>query len=214
MNSTGQRLAEVALLRRLYEIFRFPEAPLIAEIYGGNWLSDVANSLPVLGIDYPDSWNAIQESIVGAEQPNDQISILESLITEYSRLFINSYQGILVSPYGSAYLAGADQVALQVTEWYRRAGVALPPDYPYPPDYLPVELEFLAHLTQLIPEVGTGEAASDLRLVKEEFCRNHFCLWIPSFVWKVVAMSKEPLYVLAAQVLQNFIPYFQARQRI
>lgn len=198
-----KNLALIALLRRLYESFRYPDGLLAAELCGGNWVTDVEETASILGITSHEPWTQLQEYL--SQSCSDREELLEELAVEYTRLFINAYGGTPAPPYGSVYLneehSLGGKTALQVLEWYRRAGVALPPDFPEAPDHLMVELEFLIHLTQFIPEVGNGEAAEDLVQIRREFWQEHFCRWVPRFVAKTVAESKNPLYTAAAGIL-------------
>lgn len=208
MAAMGEKdLASIALVRRLYEVFRGPDAAGVAELCAGNWVSDVEETLAVLGLARPATWHSLLQQLGTGCHNREQM--LEELSVEHTRLFVNAYGGTPAPPYASVYLNDlpmlGGQVTLQVIEWYKRAGVALPPDYPEPPDYLPVELEFVIHLIQSIPEAGTGQAASQLRQVQREFWQDHFSLWIPQFVARTTEESQHPLYTASAEILGAFV---------
>ncbi len=200
----NKETAEIVILRRIYEGLRLPNEILIAELTDGNWASDVKESLIELGLAIPVGWDQLIRELARPRQ-----EILAELTAEYTRLFINDYGQTPVPPYASVYLPACSQqgsqVALQVSEWYSQAGMALPPDYPEPPDSLGVELEFLIYLHQSIAEAGTGHASKHLRTIKSEFCANHMAKWVPRFASRVRQAGAILYYAITVDLLSDVV---------
>lgn len=196
----NKETAEIVVLRRICEALRPPNELLVAELTDGNWVTDVQESLGELGMALPAAWGTLTRVLARPRR-----EILAELTAEYTRLFINDYGQTPAPPYASVYLPtcsqGGSQVALQVSEWYSQAGMALPPDYPEPHDSLGVELEFLIYLHQSIAEAGTGQASKYLRTIKGDFYANHLAKWIPCFARRVRAADAHLFYAVVVELL-------------
>jgi TorA maturation chaperone TorD len=120
-------------------------------------------------------------------------SILETLQIEYTRLFINSYGGVVAPLYASVYIDGILWGAFSETirERYLRSGYS-PDDTNEPPDHLATQLEFLA----LLHESGRPTEA-------EQFLAQSFRPWFSRFYQRFSAGNPHIFY----RVLVELIDY-------
>ncbi len=120
-----------------------------------------------------------------------QVSDLESLQIEYTRLFITSPQGTPAPPYASVYFSdrrlkgeGYDQALA----FYQEAGWA-PVEEGELADHLSYELSFLA----LLLEEGQRELLA-------RFLTQHLGVWLPRFVAALKAAQPAPFYQALADL--------------
>jgi len=132
----------------------------------------------------------------------------EAWSREYLCLFYGPFH-LPAPPYESVYLHGEvlGPAALEVVREYRRAGLALSPDYKNLPDHLAVELEFMAFLcykeAEGWKEEGPEKLIESLKR-EEEFLSRHLTLWLPRFYERVAAAS-APHYTGVVRFLYDFV---------
>ncbi len=110
---------------------------------------------------------------------------LETLQTEYTRLFISSFPALPCPPYESFYREGLlfGETALEVQDYFADSGIELAVEGEYP-DHVAIELEFI---------YLTGDF-NFLQRLKE---------WLPSFLIKVKEHST--IYGPLAEGLETFL---------
>ncbi|MBT3766153.1 MAG: hypothetical protein HOB79_08060 [Rhodospirillaceae bacterium] len=136
---------------------------------------------------------------------------LEELSLEFSRLFMGPGQH--VSPYESVHLGGEGASlwgpqTINVKKFIEQSGFVYETDYHGLPDHISVELEFMAHLTQLEAEAWeldqTDEAINSL-LFQKEFLERHLALWVTKFSAKVEELAEIPIYPQLATLTRDFV---------
>jgi TorA maturation chaperone TorD len=130
-----------------------------------------------------------------------QEEILEDLEVEYTRLFINSFNGIPAKPYESVYLDKGHLVVgdatIRVREFYQDFGVGMCPDYPEPPDHIAIETEFMAYLIdQAIDAYASGnfKKADRFRDAQIRFLHQHLLCWAWNFSDRICVHTRHPFY--------------------
>ena len=88
----------------LYEFFKsilfYPHENMVSSFRNSPIMENICWALQDLDINSNQSLENIHAYLISE---NDQESILEDLSIEYTRLFINSYEGIVAVPYESFY---------------------------------------------------------------------------------------------------------------
>ncbi len=195
-------LARMAIERsRLYgllaTIFRAePTTVLLQHLLKPDFLNDLA----AVGID-TDALTALKP----AE------ALLTELKLEFSRLFFGP--GKHVSPYESVHLGGAGgslwgPETSAVKKFIEHAGFAYDANYHGLPDHISVELELMAHLTELEAEAwrnaDTDKALNCLQFQKA-FISGHLGRWVASFSDKVTELAETALYPQMAALTRDFV---------
>lgn len=146
-----------------------------------------------------------------AEPPLPETDLLEQLQTEYTGFFINAPGGVPAPPYGSVYLEPGHQVMGETTRaveaFYADAGLAMEGSEE-PADYLPIELEFMAYLTDLEVVADAEEREADVaetRLDQARFLKQHLGAWVPKFCQQAAAGEPPAFYAWAIDLLQQFV---------
>lgn len=122
----------------------------------------------------------------------DNISWLEVLQLEYTKMFINSSNGALPAPpYGSFYLNRtlAGKYTEDVKNYYRLNGFEFTAQGDFP-DHIAYELEFLSVL------VKNGKIKEE-----QEFIKKYFRIWFPEFKNIVITSSILPFYPIVMELI-------------
>lgn len=136
---------------------------------------------------------------------------LEALQTAYTGLFVNRLGGVPAPPYGSVYL-DEDPVIMgessrQVLKTYQAEGLSTEMANE-PPDFLPVELEFLYYLVEKEEadlEVQDEAGARAARAQQADFFGRLFVSWVPTFCEQLLAEEEaHPFYRWCAELLAHF----------
>jgi len=105
---------------------------------------------------------------------------------------------------GSGLLMG--QLALDVKKHYDRAGFKISPYTKELPDYIGVELEFMASLTKLENQMrNEQDDFSSVVKLQKEFLEEHLSRWIPMLVEGIKKNSETNFYIGVANILSDFI---------
>ncbi|NTV13362.1 MAG: hypothetical protein HGA96_05450 [Desulfobulbaceae bacterium] len=125
--------------------------------------------------------------------PVDSEQLLFALQLEHTRLFINAVPQAVAPPYGSVYLPDGGTLNTAFTagtrDSYRRHGFDLAAGNALA-DYLPLELEFLAHLH----EAGEKGAIGD-------FLQGCFFPWFGEFRRRVQLGAELPYYRVLVELI-------------
>jgi TorA maturation chaperone TorD len=148
------------------------------------------------------------------------------LRAEYDRVF-----GLVVPrecpPYETEYYPTAETFArsqqmADVAGFYRAFGVEPSRRSPERPDYLGLELEFMALLllktrlasTDTRPGEDAAERAEICELARRAFFRDHLAWWVPSFAAGLRRKAGSGCYLALADALSQWIPSECRRQGI
>lgn len=137
---------------------------------------------------------------------------LETLLIDYSRLFIIAPGQVRAMPYASFWLT-EDQSMRQeattaVTELYEQGGFDVSEDVHDLPDHIALELEFLYLLifacnqAQLSGNAEELAAANDLH---RRFAAEHMNAWIGAFAAAVKAGAETAFYRELAELTERFV---------
>ena len=144
----------------------------------------------------------------------DSTKLLMDLEIEYTRLFINSFNGVPVKPYESVYLNEGHMVygeaTINVEAFYQSFGVCLNDNYPELPDHFSIETEFVAFLlTQELKAYSKGEnERGDWYLDGQiRFLQQHLLYWAWHFSDLVHMHSQHPVYHEAGLFSKDFFNF-------
>lgn len=126
---------------------------------------------------------------------------LLDLEVEYTRLFINSFNGTPAKPYESVHVNKGHLVigetTVRVREFYRQFGVDLGRYHPEPADHIAIETEFMAYLIDRELNAymeGELEKADRFRDAQIRFLQQHLLCWAWNFSDQVYIHSQHPFY--------------------
>lgn len=138
----------------------------------------------------------------------------EQLSLEFARLFIGPVDPPAI-PYASFYLSESHSLmteeTIAVRKQYLEAGVALKNLYQMPDDHIAIELDFLYYLTERAVELfenGKNAQAEKLLNLRGDFLKDHFVLWAPAFVHRILESTEEDYFRGAASFLLEMIKYY------
>lgn len=143
---------------------------------------------------------------------------LQALLVDHTRLFVGPARP-LAMPYGSAWLAGGSNPALEhtfpVQKVYQEGGFDLDEEFRDLPDHIAVELEFLyvLHFTQ--NQALLGDSDKDALVTEElrqRFLREHLGKWVGPFATAVRAHAETVFYRELAELTERFI-YTEAERK-
>lgn len=123
---------------------------------------------------------------------------LETIQTEYVRLFVNATPEVTCPPYASVYLEGnlMGESTVEVAELYEKYGLLV--NGSELPDHISIELEFLGLLSANLESKPEVKEDYDLML-------SHLGDWIISFLERVEQNDKIGYYGHLAKVSKNFL---------
>jgi len=157
------------------------------------------------GFSYPDKENTSKAFFLAVRQVADSLGIAhdvsapdqDELKEAYTLLFINEPSGRWAPPFSSVYIGGHGLLMAegreQAKSFYEEVGLS-PATSGEPEDYLPVELDFVAHL------VDTESKGLLLRFLKE-----HLLKWFPCFHRRLKAIGPHPYYMLLADMTSRLL---------
>lgn len=221
---TEQDLAREVVYRFLSAALRDPRDPRFAPVRDQKNQELVAAAMevlreegvassPILGFgEVPPeelSWKKIEASL----QADDGV-----LAGEFDRIF-----GFTLCkecpPYETEFCANAEpfyrsQQMADIGGFYRAFGL----EFVERPDYLPLELEYLALLLtkeRLAASEPDGlERAAICRSAREHFLRDHLCAWVPSFTLGLRRKADAGFYAVVGEALAAFVPLERVRFEI
>ena len=141
---------------------------------------------------------------------------IDELCTEYDRVF-----GLVLArecpPYETEYHATSEtffrsQQLADIAGFYRAFGLEPLHAHPERPDYLPLELEFMAfllmkkRLAMNALESGTAERIRVCEEAECSFFREHLAWWVPALASGLRRKAGSGLYAELAHVLATFVP--------
>jgi TorA maturation chaperone TorD len=177
------------LYKLLSECYYLPNAEFINELNNldtsrGGLYSDIAKHCPKIGD-------------------------LDSLIMDYTRLFVGPY-GILAPPYGSLYLEASDRTmgnsTMDARRCYSEEGLDI--TLKETPDHIAIELEYMYFLAFKEIEATNDDDLNNANRYREKqrvFLKNHLGAWIADFTSKVEANAKTDFYKNIAGITKSFI---------
>jgi TorA maturation chaperone TorD len=140
-----------------------------------------------------------------------QENILE-LAIERTRLIrgVSSHNGP-PPPYESVYRGEGlvmGESTKQVMNLYREVDYGLPEGWGYLPDYLGIELDFMAYLCRQETDAwqrGAAEIARDKQRLQQEFLANHLLQWAPSFYKQFLSHATNSFLMEVLNVTHCFL---------
>ncbi len=140
---------------------------------------------------------------------------LQSLLIDYTRIFIGPYQ-VIAYPYSSVYFSNGvktlyNETVAWVEEFYQTCGLSFQNTVKDMLDHIAVELEFLYTLKFKINTLlheGNIESGKHLQQLYVGFIKNHFCIWVPRLCKKVITGAKDTYYAELCRWLHGFIVFY------
>lgn len=198
----------------LYNLFKgslfFPNKDFVAYFQNPRSFEDISWALKKVGLNGECSLINISSYMMGRKDIDE---LLEALSVEYTRLFINSFEGVLANPYESVYKSHdknvMGQASLDVLKIYRDYGLELSRGYKEPPDHIAVEMEFMAYLIAkeiplLDPSSGLS-AAQPYISGQQKFLKDHLCSWGHLFFDKVLVNTENAFWKDIARIGNAFL---------
>lgn len=134
---------------------------------------------------------------------------IEELEVEYCRLFVGP--GVVeVPPYESIYRATEleiqkglvmGDVAFEVQNKYKKAGLAIKKDFTDMPDHIAVEILFVAYLEAM----ESSNPGQNYLEHKDQFMKEHLGVWVPNFIDAIKRKGHHPWYIYVAGLLEDTI---------
>src|SRR3989304_7319837 len=133
----------------------------------------------------------------------------ENLVQEYHDLFkvpLSKY----VAPYESVYRDGHlnGQSAIDVKKIYHRLGFQIPHEYYELPDYIGIELAFMATLCKEEHKAWKEKNATrvlSLQEMESRFLKEHITIWIPELCNNICEKTKNNFYICMAKITLDFV---------
>ena len=201
--------ARLALYRFLHTIYSYPTLDTLHFLKDSGFSSKHGDAVAHLGLDAQNTFVRILDSL-DREAPE----LLEDLEVEYTRLFINSFNGVPAKPYESVYIDKGHLVigkaTLRVRELYNHFGVGLSSENPEPPDHIAIETEFIAYLiakeieAYREGETGRGDWFRDGQI---RFLQQHLLVWARHFSDLICLHAQHPFYHEAGSFSKIFFDF-------
>src|SRR3990167_3852758 len=133
----------------------------------------------------------------------------ENLVQEYHDLFkvpLSKY----VAPYESVYRDGHlnGQSSIDVKKIYHRLGFQIPHEYYELPDYIGIELAFMATLCKEEHKAWKEKNATrvlSLQEMESRFLKEHITIWIPELCNNICEKTKNNFYICMAKITLDFV---------
>ncbi len=145
----------------------------------------------------------------------DTEDIYHRLNREYNRLFISPRRE-LIPIYESILVHGKEKATMFINatcmhteQTYRHNNFTFEEKNKVPGDHVAIELRYLAYLfaAYLNAVQASSEASCEaVEAAVEDFCGAHVQRWLGKFIDEIRANSKEPFYLLLAEVLEFVKP--------
>lgn len=146
---------------------------------------------------------------------------LETLLIDYSRLFIIAPGQVRAMPYASFWLTDDQSMRHDATtaviEFYEQGGFDVSDDLHELPDHVAVELEFLYQLMFAQNSAQLSGNADELAAANElhrRFLEEHLNAWFGSFAAAVKAGAETAFYRELAEFSERFIRMEVDSQRL
>ena len=201
-----QEVGRLYAYQILHAIYSYPSLETLNFLKYFVWSKKHREKIRSFGLDaYQSFWSLLDLF------NQDATHLLNDLEIEYTRLFINSFNGVPVKPYESVYLSDGHMVSgestVNVKAFYQAFGVSPMDNYPEPPDHMAIETEFMTHL--IIKELHAFEQG-DIRRGERfrngqiRFLQQHLLCWAWHFSDLVHMHSQHPFYHDAGLFSKNF----------
>lgn len=197
MNKTKSRLL---MYQNLSACFAYPSDELIESLNSGEFFAEFQKLSKELRIDFREELEKIECSLKkkGKEALNDELSV------EYTRLFINSFSGVLAPPYESVYLEEGrvmGDLSRNVVAFYNRAGLDLEKDFSDLPNHISVELELMSHLIEREIEENYDVYFE----LEREFFKKHLQTWVFGFFERIERYYEIDFYLEIKNISKKFL---------
>lgn len=137
-----------------------------------------------------------------------------TLAKEYVKIFRFSSKTVRCMPYESLYVSPGGEatgwVLAEIEGEYAAAGLALSPSQKDPPDFISIELEFMAFLCGQEIEAWNREAKKEgIQALKRQaaFLNEHLARWVPNWARLVETTASEGVYSVVAEAARVFISH-------
>jgi TorA maturation chaperone TorD len=148
---------------------------------------------------------------VKSDYGRDKHAFLQELAAEYASLFLNvGLKPVHLAE--SVYLGKShllyEEPYFDVVRIYGLYGFKKKTAFREPEDHISVELEFMAHLCDLVAssiEQEKKDYAAGYLKNQKEFLEMHLAKWVPELVKKVKWASENDFYLAMAALLQGFV---------
>lgn len=196
-------------VRLLSRTFWGPTAETCREILEEPFLEPIEILAPILETDPPDTVDRLRKILIGSF---DAESLLQSLETEYVRLFVNDRGGIPTPLYASCYEGGSPRLmgepAALMKARFESKGLAVDNKIGEPPDHLSIQLEFLYFLLNRV-DSGVDPASE-----AETFVSEAMLPWVVSMNQRLSAQPGDSFYPLASALLVSVLRLISGLQSL
>jgi TorA maturation chaperone TorD len=141
----------------------------------------------------------------------EDAAYIESLKTEYSRLFLVPGTSS-VHPWESPYIGKQSMLfqesTLDVRHRFLEYGYEAQMQGNFPDDHLSLMLDFLAHLSgRAFDAFGDNEDAAlwQILISQEDFIKTHLLNWLPLFCEKLKEKDKSTIFLRSGEALRKFL---------
>ena len=197
----------------LYEFFKsilfYPHENMVFSFRNSSIMENIYWAQKRIDINSNQSLENISTYMISG---NDR-DILEDLSIEYTRLFINCYEGIVAVPYESFYKSYdksiMGEVAVEVSQFYKSYSLELSEEFTDPPDHIAVEMEFMTYLiTKEIQALDTSgdHLKTEFYLTgQRSFLKKHLSTWGNLFFTQILKNTENIFWREAAGLGNSFL---------
>lgn len=198
-----------------------PDRELSKGLQEGSYLHDLSDCFQGIweAIDAPEHKHMVSQtsrvlaSTAKAYEQLKEDEIYHSINREYNRLFINPrnelvpiYESLLVHK-GEKTSMFINATCMHAEQTYRHNNFAFEEKGKFPGDHLAIELRYLAYLfASYLATVQNNSSNSAVEEALEDFIQSHVTRWYALFWNEVHTHSKEPFYLLLADVGEALKP--------
>lgn len=158
---------------------------------------------------FEEAFKVLEQVALALQDKPEQI--LDKLNSEYTYLFIGP-NALPAPPWESVYLSKEKALFQESTLKVRQAYLKykfLPANYPREADdHLALELDFMAHLSQMAQEYienGQIEKMKEVLADQKAFLNDHMLLWIDDFAKDIQKSKTHYLYPAMAELTRHYL---------
>lgn len=175
-------------------------APPTEELVTLLYSAETVNSLLLL-------CNEAEDYLKSHEPYSEIVQDFHDLMTVPGKKYCTPYEAVYVDTrvvgdkaIGNL-LMGPSTIAVQ--KFYQKAGYEISNQYKELPDYIGLELEFMAMLC--VDEENSDESAQSFLILQRQFLTEHLCRWITPFCNKLKSNAQTNVYKAIALITNSFI---------
>jgi len=199
------------LLSALY--LELPNLKMIQSMFGTEFKRGLSSAVSNFEADEIKEGLKLIADFITAFKEQSTEEVLKRISIDRTRLLRGvSQQHSPSPPYESVYRDGrlCSESTMEVSQIYRRLGIALPEAWTEPPDYIGIELDFMRLVCQGEKEAWQSDSFDEALERLEaggDFLKNHILQWVPRFCEEMYNRAELDFYKGIAHFTSGFVEY-------